>query len=486
LTRCSWLAAVALLSFAVPVPAATLPGPPSPTAPVTPDGPAAGGRLLWSTGDRLDLIGDLWADLPVAALGDRCGLFVSLLARTAIEGTSGGDFELNLQVRDLDYAIDLGWRRRAAVAGRPRLSVFAGQSGKEKVDAPGQPYVRYLAVGLESDGFTRAPALSRNLRWRLATGPVWKEREVSADVFLRGRLAWDPLPSGRWAGLRLDLRVNGLIDGGRFDADWSGGPSLVVAVPGGRELALFAHYQLSDNPLGIGEDAWLLGVEYREGAASTSIPGGAPEISGEVAAGAGEGRIAGIFRLQFVSPDIVQRVRAVLDVEGNILTARDTGELYYLYHLGLERPVRRYVAGAYLYHRSNHRLAEPGDGFTSLNVLEIGLETKGWRRTAQRVSTWTWGQLEARARAGYLINSSFGEERRWHLRGGVRWTVPWTAGGTGPYVLLEGEFGDVERRSYGFGVVPLEGLAFQLEYREDDQYFGADQTAVLITTRYGF
>ena len=34
-----------------------------------------------------------------------------------------------------------------------------------------------------------------------------------------------------------------------------------------------------------------------------------------------------------------------------------TDELYYLYHVGIEREGARHVAGLYAYHRSNHQLA---------------------------------------------------------------------------------------------------------------------------------
>ena len=189
----------------------------------------------------------------------------------------------------------------------------------------------------------------------------------------------------------------------------------------------------------------------------------------------------------YMIAQIAAKVYFIAVVDANVLTAEDTGDLFYLYHLGFERPIlERFVAGAYFYHRSNHQLAEAGEVVNSINVLEAGIESRDWHRPGRRSPTGRWGQLDARARVGLLLDSTFGKETAWHLRAGLRWSAPVVASVLQPFLLAEVETGDVERRLYAVGLSPSRGLDLQLESRYDEQYFSADDRLWLINARYGF
>ena len=117
---------------------------------------------------------------------------------------------------------------------------------------------------------------------------------------------------------------------------------------------------------------------------------------------------------------------------------------------------------------------------TSWNVVEAGVETDAYRRGAV-----LGRRLDARLRAGYLLDSSFGEDRRWHVRAGVRWTapVPWTVL---PYVEGEAEEGDVQVRQAAAGLAFSSGLELSLAWLDDPQLFGPDPTALLGTATLRF
>jgi len=167
-------------------------------------------------------------------------------------------------------------------------------------------------------------------------------------------------------------------------------------------------------------------------------------------------------------------------VDGNILTADDTTDLYYLYYLGLEHDFDGPIGGAYLYHRSNHALDDTTPGITTINVFEAGVETpqrfvpagiRGARRFFDG-----WGRL------GFVYDSSFSEED-WHARGGFRFGVP--VAGVAPYVVAEIETGGASSSLLGAGLGIGPRLEIQLEFRDDEQLFSADRSAVLLMARYG-
>jgi len=441
----------------------------------------AGGRLSWVIGDELDLVGDLWAEIAIPGAGGES--FFAIDSRTAIDKASS---DLAFEVRDLEYALDFGWRRRSAALGGLVAGGFVGQRGKEFADADGQPFVRYLGAGLASrpDPDRALAAGGRSVGWELALGPVLDEREVAAEAVVSGRARG--LIGGRGAGagrLELRLEVAGLVHGGRFLADVEAGPGIAFGVGAGRSASLFAHYLRSRDPLSLLADGWLVGFAYEEqpGASRGPGTGRAPDIDGRIAAGGGEGRWLGQVLLRFLSPPFLRGVRGVIVVDGNILTADDTGDLYYLYHAGLERELAGLVAGGYFYHRSNHELAEVNERVTSLNVLEAGIESRQWQALPSRDGS---GAFDARVRVGHLLDSSFGRNRRWHVRGGVRVRVPGGARPLIPYLAAEAERGDVQNDAFALGLVLADRTALQLERRTDDQLMSRDRSATLLTVRW--
>jgi hypothetical protein len=450
------------------------------------DRPTAGGRLMWDSGEELDLIADLWADLP-RNLGNGDSIFFSLQMRTAIEKAQS-DFTFAL--RDLDYSLELGWRRPFAGLRSSRLSLFAGQREKILIDAEGSAFIRYLGAGLESPGFrSYRPGEWERTAWRLAAAPILQDHGIDADLLIRGEGRFRPWPAASRlaSAVALEFKFDGLLGNGEFDADISGGPGLVLPLASGNTMKFFAHYQTSRHPLGIGHSALLAGYEYSGRAGTGGGSRQPPEIGGLIAAGAGgEERQAARFRLGVRTPPLAGELRIAFVVDANLLTAIDTNELYYFYHLGLERPLGRNITGIYYYHRSNHQLDRPNDRITSINVIEAGIETDGWHDWGNRRLLGAWGRLDGRARFGYLLDSSFGEERRWHVRGGCRWIMPVAAGRFRPFIALEAEAGDIERQSYALGTALGSALSAQVEFRSDEQYFGRDRTALLLLVSYSF
>jgi hypothetical protein len=155
--------------------------------------------------------------------------------------------------------------------------------------------------------------------------------------------------------------------------------------------------------------------------------------------------------------------------------------LYYLYHAGVEKSLENtpLSAGGYFYHRSNHLVASPNDTVTSINVLEAGLETGRYGRLREESG------LDWRLRAGYLLDSSFGEDEQWHVRGGIRYLLH-TGSRWALFLEAEGEAGDVNRSIGRIGVRHDSGPGFHLEYLDEDQFFGADKTAWLMQATYQY
>jgi hypothetical protein len=452
--------------------------------------PRSGARAEAVSGTETDWLGGQWVDLPVAG-----GPWVlSVDALLTLEQPTG---DLAFAVGELQYEIDIGrtWLPRA-LAGRP-VVLFAGQQGRERVDADGQAFVRFVGAGLASRSSPGTPGFgvrpgsdAARSHWRLALGAIVEEREVSAEVALGGQAGirlCAPRP-GR-PSLELEIEIDGVVADGRLLADVAAGPRVRLPASDGHSADFFLHYRRDRHPLGLGEDLWTLGLAYGDDPSRDRDPierpaADPPGVDGLLGLGAGEGRRAGRLLSRLLSPPLGGDSRLTFLVDGNILTAEDTGELYYLYHLGVERPLGTRWAGVYFFHRSNHQLAEPGERITSLNALELGLETAEWWRPGKRRPRGR-ARLDAMARAGLLIDSSLGEDDGWHVRGGLRWTL----GGlerAQPYVLVEAEAGGVDRQSYAVGVAPAPALDLQLEYRSDDQYFGRDRTAWLLTAQHGF
>lgn len=444
-----------------------------------PERVTARGGLAWIFfSEDLNLVGDLGVDLPFfAARGDDLLLYLSLDTRTAIRRAISG---FTFDVRDLGYVLEIGGRR--SLGGGSLISGFAGQWGKEKADAPGEPFVRYVGIGIESQGYRRQQ-VGRALEWWANVGAVVEDRETEADLAFRGEVRWLDRPRDR-VSMGADLRVDVLAKASASSADVATGPRLVLVLSGDRRASFFLHYLRGRNPLGLETSGLALGFEYAEGPSPVGRAS-PPDIRGSLGFGAGDTRLAGRLDLQFLSPAFWGDRRVAVEVEANVLTAEDTGELYYLYDVGLERDSPGRIEGVYFHHRSNHRLAEPGDRITSIDVIEAGVETPGWARVGVPPRS-RWGSVDVRARLGWLLDSSFGEDRRWHARAGVRLSPPRALGRVLPYVAGEAEGGDVERHAYAIGIAAPGDLDFRLEYRSDAQFFGRDRTALLFLATAGF
>lgn len=447
----------------------------------------AGGRLMWIVSDELDLLGDLWVDLPFAA-GSRGDVIIGIDTRTTIERSVSA---LTFSLRDLIYDVEVGYRGKRRGPGSLGLGFSVGQRGREHVDANGQPWVRYVGATLRSTNDPLlgccGPGAGRPIEGWVFAGAVVEERETRADAVLRGAVRFRPAGSASSFARRLvlDARVDGLIDGIDLAADVEIGPAIDFALGGRRRVGFFLRYLHAENPLGVGDSGVLAGFEY-EGETvgrSSAFP---PAIEGIVALGGGDdARLAGQFLLRFYSPTFLGAHRAVARVDANILTADDTGDLYYFWEVGIERPVVRSVAGVYLYHRSNHELAEPNDRITSLNVLDFGIESVGAERPGLRRPRRRSGAVEGAAHAGVILDSSFGEDLGWHVRAAVRWSLPpW--GPIGPFVRAEAEAGDADRYTVAAGASVTATCDVEVSYRADEQYASADRSVLLLGARLAF
>ena len=84
-----------------------------------------------------------------------------------------------------------------------------------------------------------------------------------------------------------------------------------------------------------------------------------------------------------------------------------------------------------------------------------------------------------------MLDSSFGEDERWHVRGGIRYLFH-TGGHWSLFLEGEGEAGDVGRTVARAGVLHDSGPGFHLEYLDEDQFFGPDNTAWLVQATYRY
>ncbi len=427
----------------------------------------AEGTLVWVFSDELDLVGNINVEIPFR-IGDSSSLYFAIDTTTAIEGTTT---DFTFIVRDVLYRADLGTRIGP-------WSLFAGQTGRVLVDQPGHTNIRYFGGGWETEGLRR-PVPGRTWDLGVDAGIVLEDQRIDTDGFTRGRFAWRQ----PWRKFRVgfDLSVDGLLSSSDFDADFRGGPRIGFVLPGGRYADLFLHYLDGNNPLGLGLSGVLAGIDLLEAPTFGMEPvsGSSGDIDGTVALGGGDSRTFGRLRIRVVSPAVAEDWRGLIEVDGNVLRGDDSDELYYLYHAGVEKRWRKLWAGGYFYHRSNHLAATVNDTVTSINVLEGGLETDHYGRTRKRSG------LDWRFRTGYLLDSAFGEEERWHIRGGIRYL--WRSGGHwAPFLEAEGEAGDVNRTIVRAGVLHDSGPGFHLEFLDEEQFFGADNTAWLLQATYRY
>ena len=427
----------------------------------------AEGTLVWVFSDELDFIGDINVEVPFR-IGDDAELYGSIDTTTTIAKTAS---DFTFIVRDLLYRTDVGARFG-------HWSMFAGQRGRLFVDAPGHAAMRYLGGGWETAGLGR-PVSGRTWDLGFDAGVVLDDQRIDADGFARGRLVWRK----PWRKLRVgfDLAADGLLSSGDFDADYRGGPRVGFVLPGGRYVDLFVHYLDGGNPLGMQLSGVLAGIDLVEAPTGNLEPvtGDGADIDGVVALGGGRDDTFGRLRMRVASPAFAGSWQALIEVDGNVLRGDTSDQLYYLYDVGVRRSWRNFLAGGYFYHRSNHVAASANDTVTSINVLEGGLETERYGRLRDGSG------LDWRLRAGYLVDSAFGEQERWHVRGGIRYLLH-PGGRWAPFLEVLGEAGDVNRTVMRAGVLHDTGPGFHLEYLDEEQFFGADKTAWLLQATYHY
>ena len=460
-------------------PAALLIGAAAGAALAADDGPSAEGSLAWISSDRLSLIGTISADVPIAESG-RWRVAVAARAMTAIERVASS---FTFVVDRVSYTAQLSARR--VFARGDALELFAGEQGVEQVDAPGSARVRLVGAGWESPGYRRAFG---PFGWsgRVSAAPVLEHHGVDAFFSASGAVRYlHKTTRRRGIAVGADATVDALFgrDGG---ADVAIGPRMEFDLAGDRRFGVFLRWQRARNPLGVSADGLLLGFDFAEGSYSEGPRPVPPEISGSCFAGTGEER-RGVARLDLhvASPPFLSGTYAEIEVAGNILTADDLNDLYYTYDVGVAHPLSSWRAGAWFHHRSNHVAGGLNETVTSINVFEGGVDSAGWDRAEPSGLTGRAGSLDARLRAGWLIDSAFPGDARWHARGGARWAFP-ALRRVRFYLSADFERGRVAASRYAAGALLPRGWDLRIEVLHDEQLFSADPRArvVLAGLRY--
>ena len=442
-------------------------------------GASATGSLAWIDSDRLDLVGSVAAELPLAEAG-AWRVFASLSAVTAIEKATEN---FTFLVDQVGYGAAVGARR--PLEGKGAIEVFAREQGVNLVDAAGRARVRVLGFAWESGGYRGAYG---PFGWseRIAVAGVVEHHGVSAVASAAGEVRYvGPIAKSRRVGLGAVATVDALL-GDDDGVDITIGPRVEFDLTGDRRMGIFVSWLHGGNPLGLATDGVLAGFDFAQGLHADAARVTPPEISGLAAAGVGSGG-RGVARLDIrvATPPFLGGTVAEVEVDGNVLTASDLNDLFYLYDVGVAHPFAAWRAGGWFHHRSNHALDSYNPEVTSINVLEGGVESEGWNRAEPSQPLGRFGDLDAQLRAGWLIDSAFGEDSDWHARGGARWASP-PLGATRIYISAQLERGDVSGSWYSAGVLLPRGWDVKVEFRHDEQLYSADQRArvAVATLRY--
>ncbi len=441
----------------------------------------SGASLGYLFSDDINIIGLMQVDFPFLFKNEKSAYLNLLLTNTI----SKIENDFSFKVHDLDYRITIG--ARDYLTRKLIVSAFLAQQGVEKVDSEGSPFIRYVGFAMESADYRDLRA-ERGTSWHGEIGAIFKNRDVSGEMTFKGDVRFNYFSTDQLT-YGLDFSIDSLINDFNTSNDWKLGPRITFCNGCSSAPSAFVYYMNNKNPLGFGDDGFFVGVDYREKAYNGSYGIILPDIEGTLSAGAGQGREESRCSLKFRTPSFrnVSSLRIAFDIDAFILTGDDTGNLYYLLTGGLEREWKNVLQGAYFFHRSNHQLAEPGDSIHSVNILEVGISSKGWeRRNLMDGQTIEIGSLDGKAvlnflaRAGFLINSSFGEERRWNLKCGLRIDFPFEKSKFSPFLSAFWEGGDASRKEFTAGFrTPLDvDLSFQ--YKKDEQYYGEDDDAFLI------
>lgn len=439
--------------------------------------PRAEVGIGWVSADALELVG--WAAVELRRpVGDESDLRLGLASRLALS-RSLGDF--TFAVRDVEADFRAGWGRALP---KGTLVLFAGHRGIELLDEEGEAWFRYVGARWESPDHGPS-SRGHGISGSIEAAAIVDESEVAADAFARGEARLAGRSAGRlsWG---IDVAVDALWDGERVRADLTAGPRLDFPAGVGRAASLFARWVRGRHPFGLRIDGVVAGIEIEEDPARRGAAVDEVDLSGLVAGGAGDGgAYVGRLLVRARSPEIGRGVRAAAEVDANLLTApEDRGDLYVRYHLGVERPTGRGFLGAWFHHRSNHVLAEPNPtGVTSVNVLEVGHDSTDWDAPPSDDAAVV---LDWRIRAGALLDSAFGEEERWHVRGGLRAAIRRASSDLVPFAQVEGEAGDVGAYRLAVGTFLPGGSDVRLEWARDDQWFRSNRSVVTLSATVRF
>ncbi len=436
--------------------------------------------IAYLTGDDLNLFGSFLFDFPFLVRNEK-----SAYLNLRLSSTLSKEEDFSFKAYDTDYQITAG--ARDYFTRKIIISAFISQQGTERADAAGSPYIRFVGFAMESSDY-REFRSERGLYWYSEIGAIFEKREVDAEIIFKGDVRYNYFVRNN-ISYGLDFKIDSLLDDFNTFNDWFLGPRISFCSDCSHAPSIYIYYVNSNNPLGINDDGFLLGLDYRNKKKTKEFKRIFPDISGHLSAGAGEGREATHFGMKLRSPSLSQQktVWASLEVDQNILTGSDTGELYYVLNGGPEYPWKNLISGAYFYHRSNHQLAEPNDRITSRNILEAGISTRGWNRKeisdglGIHAGSWKHPALfNFLLRGGYLLNSTFEETRRWSIRSGARIDFPIKKSRFSPFLSALWEGGEVSRKEFHLGMrTPLD-LDLAIIYRKDEQYYGKDKELFLL------
>lgn len=407
-------------------------------------------------------------------------VFLAVDALTAIE-RSLGDFTFS--VRDVEVDAKVAWRRGAR---RGLWTVAGGRRLTEFVDADGSLGFWYLSGAWETVRWTD-PVPPSGFGARVEAGGVIDPHGLSADILAKGAARW-AWRVGRVA-VGLEASVDALIGGDAAGSDLQVGPRLDIPAGPAQGVTIYARWLRGENPMGLRLDGVLAGFEIVERPTAIAASPGAAELGGLVGAGVTDrGRGSSRLLLRASSPRFLGALRVAAEVDANALDSEESGDLWYRYMVLASHPLGPGRMEAGFYHRSNHVLSGPNPvGVTSVNVLEVGHDSTNWDRVPDESDS-RWGRLDWRARGGWIVASSFGEDRRWSLRGGARWALRRPSWGWAPFATVEVEEGDASSRRIAAGCVRIEGgWEIRAEWARDDQWFRADRSALVlgVVARYG-
>ncbi|HUC44045.1 MAG TPA: hypothetical protein VMR65_08405 [Candidatus Sulfotelmatobacter sp.] len=466
MTRSARAAAAALSALLVAMASAAADEPPA---------PEASGALSWIDSDKLDLVGVLAARVPVAT----CGPYEAVVDASAVTAIRKTTAEATFLVEQVGYRLELGARR--SLPDRGAVTFGVEERGAVLVDAAGRARVRLVTAGWETQGARLAVGPSG---WSggIEGGVAISHDAVDVTGSLGGRVRWLHPVGSLLVGVDGDADALLGVDRG---ADVSAGALAELPLGGDRRLGLTLRWLHGRNPLGLLTDGVMAGFDVTQGIAAPAARPVPPEVSGLVAGGGGDASALARLLVRVASAPFLQGTFVAAEVDANVLTASTGNELFYLYDAGVAHPVGRLIAGGWFYHRSNHLLDHPNDTVTSINVFEGGIETPGYGKAEPGLPLGAAGGLDARLRAGWLASSAFGEDVRYNVRGGLRWSSPDLSPDVRLYVAFEFESGDADRAIAAIGTSLPRGWDVRIETRHEEQLFGREDRSLMgVATLY--